>query len=139
MDDRQHAPDFAEAVYYRDQAGWEPGDFHVLWRYLNRLILYVGPTPEMLAQPGSRPARIQTKRDGVRDEELAALDLSRMSPETRYLLKHMLITQRRYPLALRRFPNLAGLERVGELGHELQISSEPLLLDDYLTERGILL
>ena len=62
-----------------------------------------------------------------------------MSPETRYLLKHALIHTERYDLALERFPNLRGLERVGDLGRPIKLSVQPKLDDVYLTNVGILI
>lgn len=130
---------FEDRIYYEDQTGWSPDDFHGLWRYLSRLVTYVGPTPHDLAHPESRSARIQAKRTGTRDDEIAAMDLERMSEETRYLLKHLLIHQQRADLAFERFPNLRPLKDVGELGHPLYLDRDPKYVYEYYTGVGIYL
>lgn len=143
---------YDDKIYYEDQTGWSPEDFYALWRYFDRLFQYIGPTqnltdalanldslPEGRRKSAVRTAAHQAKRTGKRDEELAAMDLDRMSPETRYLMKHMLIHSTRYELALERFPNLRGLESVGELGHAIRLSDQPRGLYPYYTQVGILL
>lgn len=130
---------FDDRIYYEDQSGWGPVEYQGLWRYLNRLFQFVGPTPGLLARPESRAAQIQARRTGLRDEELAALDLSRMSEDTLYLMKHTLILQDRYALALEKFPNLRGLADVGDLGHQLVLDENPTYAHPYFTEVGILL
>lgn len=143
---------YDDRIYYEDQTDWSEDHFYALWRYLNRLIQYIGPSTSLTAaleQPESlserdrarveRVAAIQAKRGGKRDDELDALDLSRMSEETRYLLKHMLIQMKRYDLALERFPNLRGLADVGELGHPLYLDQRPKYTYDYFTQVGIYL
>lgn len=130
---------YDDRIYYQDQTTWSTTEFYALWRYLNRLLQYIGPTPSAVARPESHSARIQARRSGKRDEELAALDLSRMSAETRYLLKHMLIQTDRYDLALTRFANLTALGEVGELGHVLFLDEPPTLVHEYLTSVGIYL
>ncbi|WP_394941191.1 hypothetical protein [Psychromicrobium sp. YIM B11713] len=107
-----------DEIYYEDQTSWSPGDFYALWRYLNRLFL------------NNRDRRVA---------EIDGLDLSRMSEETRYLMKHLLILQGRFELVLVRFPNLRGLEEVKELNHPLYLSEKPLLAHPYFTEVGIYL
>lgn len=131
--------DSSDRVYYEDQTHWTPADWQRLWRYLNRLFQFVGPTAGQLARPDSLSSQIQRRRQGRRDEELAALDPARMSEETRYLMKHMLIHQGRYRLALRRFPNLRPLADVGELGHPLVLDEQPMNLHRYYVEHGIYL
>lgn len=126
-------------VYYEDQTDWTPADWHGLWRYLNRLFQFVGPTAGQLARPDSLSAQIAQRRQRRRDEELAAIDLSRTSQGTRYLMKHVLIHQGRYRFALRRFPNLKPLADVGELDHPLVLDEHPMNLHRYYVEHGILL
>lgn len=141
-----------DKIYYEDQTDWSPEDFYGLWRYLNRLFQYVGPSTSLQDALGDlenlserdrrraeRVAAHQSKRTGQRDEELASLDLERMSDETRYLVKHMLISMKRYDLALERFPNLAALKDVGELGHPIYLDANPRRSEDYLTSVGIYL
>lgn len=141
-----------DKIYYEDQTDWSPEDFYALWRYLNRMNQHIGPTAKLQSaldnldtlserdrQRAERVARLQAKRTGNRDEEIASLDLSRMSPETRYLLKHMLIHENRYELALERFPNLRGLDDVGDLGHPIYLDEKPRYTFEYYTEKGIYL
>lgn len=128
---------FRDALYYADQTGWQPVDFYALYRYLHRLIQYVGPTPAQAARPELLTSRIQAKRNGQRDVELAALDLERMSHETRYLLKHLLIPMQRYDLAVSRFPNLGGLADVPDLDDDLCLSEDPTDAYEHLRQVGI--
>lgn len=130
---------YEDRIYYEDQSGWTPADWQGLWRYFNRLFQHIGPTEAALAHPDALWARIQARRVGRRDDELAAMDLSRMSEETRYLMKHMLIHTGRYEIALHKFPNLAGLAEVGQLDHPLVLDEHPLLIYPYYTDKGILL
>ncbi len=137
-------------IYYEAQTNWSPADFYALWRYMDRLFQYIGPTkslqaaldhPESLSERDktrvARVAALQAKRTGKRDDELASLDLSRMSEDTRYLMKHMLIQSERLELAVERFPNLRGLLDVGELGHDLYLDAHPRGTYEYFTKVGI--
>lgn len=141
-----------EKIYYESQDGFGPEDFYALFRYLNRLFQSVGPT-ETLAQAlrddtslseadrvrAARAAAHQARRTGSRDDELASIDLERLSHETRYLMKHLLIDMRRFDAALERFPNLAGLEDVPALPKPLFLDARPSLQNEYLTRVGIYL
>lgn len=98
-----------DRIYYEDQADWALADYYALWRYLDRLAEYVGPTRAQAQQPEHRSARISAKKTGVRDEELAAIDPARMPAESRWLLRAVLVSQQRYELALEKFPNLGAL------------------------------
>lgn len=131
--------EFRDRIYYADQSGWNFEEWQELFAYLHRLILFVGPTPEMIANPDHRASRIQAKRTGQQDEELSAMDPARMSVRTRWLLKHMLISQKRYELALEKFPNLRPLSdtaRPEDL--PIVIDPDPLLPNAYLMEHGII-
>lgn len=148
----RHARVSDHKIYYRDQAGWEPADFYALWRYFDRLFQYIGPTQKLQdALDGleslspidqtriSRVANHQARRTGKRDAELAGLDLDRMSEDTLYLMKHMLIQMGRYDQALAKFPNLRKLDGVGPLGHSLYLDAKPRYTHEYLTQVGIYL
>lgn len=128
-----------DRIYYEDQSAWTPMDFQTLWRYLNRLLQFIGPTQAALENPEALFAQIERKRAGRRDDELEAMDLERMSPATRYLLRHMLIHMNRYELALDRYPNLRGLAAVEPLEHPLVLSDDPTGVNPYYTSVGILL
>lgn len=105
-------------IYYEDQRDWTPADYYALFRYLNRLLLDHG---------------------GMRSTEIAALDLGRMSAETKHLLKHMLVLKKAYARLLDEYPNLAGLEGMPELDRPLYLSVKPKLVYPYFTEHGIYL
>lgn len=108
-----------DGIYYEDQADWPPSDYYALWRYFDRLAEYVGPTQVQAQRPEHRSARIQARRNTIRDEELASIDLSQMPPESRLLLRAVLRSQQRYELALENFPNLGGLsDAVRRMGPE---------------------
>ena len=139
-----------DQIYYEDQRDWLPEDFYGLWRYLNRLFQYIGPNQALLDSYHAelserdrarrdRVALLQAKRTGKRDDELASLDLSRMTDRTRYLMKHLLIAQKRYEIALERFPNLRGLADVAELAEPLYLDADPSFYHEYLTQVGIYL
>jgi hypothetical protein len=130
---------YEDQIYYEDQTDWKPADFYGLWRYLNRLFQYAGPTPAQAANPDHYSSRIQAKKTGKRDEELAALDPSRMSEDTRYLAKHLLVSMKRDALVYDRFPNLRPLQDVGELGHKIFLDAKPTLVNEYFTSVGIYL
>lgn len=132
---------YDDALYYADQSDWSPLDYQGLWRYLNRLFQTLGPAPSKTnaIDPASLSAQIQARRTGRRDDELAAMDLNRMSRETTYLMKHMLIRTGRLEMATRRFPNLAGLHEVGELEHPLYLDDQPTFVHGYYTRVGIYL
>lgn len=130
----------AEHPLYADQSEWDVADWYGLWRYLNRLAQFVGPTPGMLKHPDSLSAQIQRRRAGRRDDELAGLDLDRMSERSRYLFAHVLIMSQRFDLALERFPNLAGLADVGTTppnGEEIVLEDPPADHYDYYRRVGI--
>lgn len=137
-----------DQIYYEDQRGWSPEDYYALWRYLNRLFLCVGPNQALLdsydAALSDRDrarrdsvALIQARRSGRRDDELSSLDLSRMTRQTWYLMRHLLIAQQRFEIALERFPNLRGLADVADLPEPLYLDRDPRCSDDYLTRVGI--
>lgn len=130
---------YDDRIYYEDQSDWTPVDYQGLWRYLNRLIQFIGPTEAALAHPDELWAQIQLRRAGRRDDEVRAMDPARMSEDTRYLFKHMLIHTNRYELALERFPNLRVLDAVTTLDHQLVLDEHPTFAHDYYTEVGILL
>ena len=140
---------FNSAIYYEDQSTWSAIDYQGLWRRFGRIMQSI-PTPlqerdDFLAiaaargRSGRLTAEIRLKRLGKWDDELAALDLDRMSTESRYLLKHMLIHTNRFENALQRFPNLRPLCDVGPLGHLLILSDDPGFYYDYYTDHDIIL
>lgn len=98
-----------DRIYYEDQTGWSAEDYYALWRCFDRLAEYVGPTLAQAQRPEHRSARISASKAGVRDEELAAIDPTRMPAESRQLLRAVLVSQQRYELALEKFPNLGAL------------------------------
>lgn len=110
-------------LYYEDQTGWSAENDYALWRYFDRLAEYVGPTPAQAQRPGQRSARIHAPKTGVRDEELAEIQVPSMSPESAALLKAVLNSHQRYELALSKFPNLEALQRIELASSRLRYSS----------------
>ncbi len=74
-----------------------------------------------------------------RDAEIAAIDLSRMTDRSKYLLRHTLILKRVYRDVLTKHPNLRGLERVPVPDEPIYLSEKPLGSWSYFTRKGILL
>jgi hypothetical protein len=132
-----HDGDF---IYYADQSDWQAEDFNALFSYFNRLGQYMGPAEIPARYRGRAAAQaraIARKRSGARDEEIAAMDLSRMSVTTRYLLKHVLIFQRRLVHALQTYPNLRGLETTETPQLPIVLSEDPQFTWGYFTKAGI--
>lgn len=90
--------------YYDDRA-----TAYDLEPYFERLVQYIGPTPLQAAYPEHRSSRIQAKRQGVRDDELAALRVDDMTPLARSIFWSELVRTGRAAMAIERFPNLAAL------------------------------
>ena len=88
-----------DRIYYENQADWAPSDYYALWCCFDRLAEYLGPTPARLQQSEHRPVLVQAKKTGVRDEELAAIDVAQMPSESRRLLRAVLVSQQRFDLA----------------------------------------
>lgn len=136
-------------LYPDDLDQWTTGDYELLWRYLNRWIQFIGPTPAMEAldyESASWTLRwaadIQQRRTGRHDDLWRSIDLDRMPHRIRYLLGHMLIAAQRYDLALRRFDNLAGLADSldpADLDEPIVLSDPPRLIYPYYTAHHILL
>ena len=102
-----------------------------------------GESPEVWYSAYRYMDRMFSERRDHRVEEIASLDLSRLSLRMRYLMRNLLILQRRYAEMLDTYPNLRGLEdrEVREMTPE-----PPILLTDpprgtwsFLTRKGILL
>lgn len=126
-------------MYYEDQSTWGVAEWYTLWRYFNRLGQFVGPNQAQQSRPQTLNAQIQTKRTGRRDEELAALEISRMSRETQHLLKHILLIQGRFEIALEKFPNLEPLREAVPPVDVIVLADPPGLYYDDFTKAGILL
>ena len=146
---RRDAMNPDDLLYPDDLDQWTTGDYEFLWRYLNRWILSIGPTPAMetldyeTASPKQRLAvDIQRRRTGRYDDLWRSVDLDRMPHRVRYLLGHMLIHGNRYDLALRRFDNLAGLADSldpDDLDEPIVLRERPFYVYPYYTEHKILL
>lgn len=92
-------------VLVRDQTeGESPDVWYSIYRYMDRMF---------------------AERRPHRKPEIAALDLEKLSPRARYLMRNLLILQGRYVETLREFPNLRPLQ--GEAGVVLD---EPIVLAD---------
>lgn len=73
----------------RDQEDPTPNAYYGAFRYMNRMF---------------EPKRVH------RQEEISAIDLSDLSFEVCYLMRHLLILSHRYEDVLNAYPNLRGLE-----------------------------
>lgn len=62
-----------------------------------------------------------------------------MTDKTRYLMKHLLISQKRYDLAMERFPNMRGLADAVDLAEPLYLDESPRCRESYFTSVGIYL
>ena len=103
----------------RDQEDPTPDAYYGAYRYMDRMF---------------EPKRTH------RSEEIAAIDLSKLSFEVQYLMRHLLILKRQYEQTLRDYPNLRGLEA----SKLKQVIDPPLVLTDpprhtwsYFRKKGI--
>lgn len=105
MDGFSHDPDFwDERCYYDPDAS--PTELDT---YFERLIQYVGPTPQQAANPHHRSSRIQAKRHGRRDDELQAMRVHDITNLARHIFWDALVRTGRDRLTITRFPHLAQL------------------------------
>jgi len=95
MDNYGHAP------YYQDQTGWTHDNFYQLNRYLNRLLTFAGK----------------------RMDEIKAIDLSRLSEETRVLLYVLVLFQNKQSLL--ELENLTELNGTQPLKTKLNLMENP--------------
>jgi len=98
-----------EPVYYVDQTNWNHDDFYYLNRYLNRLLYRAG-----------------NKKDKMQEEkiaELQAMDLSRMTEETKVIL-YVLIRFKRMEYIFE-WGNLAILKDTKPLKKRLNLVENP--------------
>lgn len=101
----EESPQGVHPVLLRDQTeGESPDVWYSIYRYMDRMF---------------------AERRPHRRTEIAALDLEKLSPRARYLMRHLLVLQGRYVETLRRYPNLRPLQR--EAGVVLD---EPIVLSD---------
>lgn len=111
----------AMCILYEDFSDRDPHRLYELFRVLNRTMLMRTPTTR---------------------ERARAIDASRMSPEARYLLKHLLVLQGRYERLLGELPGIDDLRRVGHTppgGLPLVLSEHPTGAHPYFDEVGIVL
>ena len=93
---------YAEAIYYSDQKDWQCNDFYQLNRSLLRLFTFAKK----------------------RIDEIAAMDLSLMSAETKALICAIIDSQGKQKLF--EFDNLAELRNFKPLEKKLKISESPM-------------
>lgn len=111
----------AADILYQDFSDRDPHRLYELFRVLNRTMLMRTPTTR---------------------ERARSIDASRMGPEARYLLKHLLVLQGRYEKALAELPGVDDLRRVGHAppgGLPLVLSEHPTGAHPYFDEVGIVL
>lgn len=105
MEDMSEESQGVHPVLLRDQTeGESPDVWYSIYRYMDRMF---------------EPKRVH------RQAEIAAIDLSVLSPRVRYLMRHLLILQGRYVETLRRYPNLRPLQREADV-----VLDEPIVLAD---------
>lgn len=101
----------------RDQSeGETPDNWYSAYRYMDR----------MFAE----------KREH-RSEEIASLDPDRLSYRMRYLMKCLLVLQRRYRETLERYPNLQGLDEVTTIDRPIVLSDPPRHSWSFFRRKGI--
>lgn len=108
-------------VAYEDFSDRDPHRLYELFRVLNRVMLM---------------------RSDLNRRRAASLDASRMCPEARYLLKHLLMLQGRYDFLLKMFNGLRTLQDVGDEppgGLPLVLSENPTGAHPYFDQVGIIL
>lgn len=95
-------------LYYADQSGWGPREFNFLNSYLNRLFLY--------------------EADPEKSEQIASMDLSRMSRPTTALLGAILSQYGKLDALFEKYPNLCSDELRIPLETPLFLNEQPLNL-----------
>lgn len=92
----------------------------------------------MDANPEHRAVKIARKGWGVRDDELEAVDANRLSEETVYLWKHMLIWTGLRHRAFQKFPNLRPIGYVGDIDRQLFLNNPACGIYPHYQEAGII-
>lgn len=108
-------------VVYDDYADRDMNRLYELFRVLNRVMLM---------------------RSDLNRRRMASLDASRMGPEARYLLKHLLVLQGRHDSLLDELCGLSTLRNVGDEppgGLPLVLSEHPTGAHPYFDRVGIVL
>ncbi|MGO1851849.1 MAG: hypothetical protein ACTH0V_00385 [Microbacteriaceae bacterium] len=98
-----------------------------------------GESPDVMYGAYRYLDRLFAEQRPHRRDEIAALDVSQLSPRVRYLLRHLLILQRRYAQVLAEFPNLRPLhdERGMVLDRPIVLADPPRHSWAYFREKGI--
>ena len=107
-------PLLKEKIYYEPQDGWGTTEFYTLHRYLHRMLFY-------------------HEKYG---DEINALDLSRMTDETKVLIG-CIIRYYHTEFLLDRHSNLASLHDLKPLEHPLVIDTAPYLDDVAYREMNV--
>ena len=105
--------DFSKAAYYADQTEWLADDFYSLNRYLARMFLH----------------------SDKRMAEIEALDLSKMSEETKVMMKVLLLFQKKHDFFERE--NLSELKTIGPLRRILYLVEKPRNVHELYTQYNI--
>lgn len=90
--------------------------------YSNRLVQFMGPTPLQAANPQHRSSRFQARRTGRRDDEIAALDPSRMTRKGASSLADHIASTGREELVKKKYPHLGAV---------LDAEARPEQVDDH--------
>lgn len=104
-----------EKIYYLSQKNWSCDDFYCLNRYLNRLFIY----------------------EEKKQEEIKQLDVSRMSIQTKTIIRCLLEFQNK-EYFMDKYPNLAELKDIGPLKEPLYLEKPPGFYHKIYTKYNIL-
>lgn len=98
-----------------------------------------GESPEVMYGAYRYLDRMFAERREHRRDEIASLDLTQLSPRVRYLMRHLLILQRRYREVLQAYPNLRPLhdERDMVLDRPIVLADPPRHSWGYFRKKGI--
>lgn len=104
----------ADKIYYEVQDNWKEGEYYYLHRYLHRMLFYYNKF----------------------SEEIASLDLSKMTHETKVLM-YCIIKYYHYDFLMEQYSNLSDLIDTKPLEHELVLEHETALENDIYQQMNV--
>ena len=106
-------------IYYIDQKNWSTEDWYTLFRYLNRMLL---------------------NKNGERSEEIERLDASKMTNETKVMIKAILSERNVWSEWVEKYLWACECERtIVPMENNIIVYSPPLGLYKKMTEMSIIL